>query len=72
MCQMKKKNILKNLKAAALNNKSNNLALTDLEGSLNIINKAIEIEPTEKLEMLKKNRLERFKKYLCKKFWIKN
>ena len=57
-----KKNILKNLKAAALNNKSNNLALTDLEGSLNLINKAIEIEPTEKLEMLKKNRLERFKK----------
>ena len=62
-----KKNILKNLKAAALNNKSNNLALTDLEGSLNLINKAIEIEPTEKLEMLKKNRLERFKKVFVQK-----
>ena len=62
-----KKNYLKNLKAAALNNKANDLNLTDLEGALNLANKAIEIEPSENLDIIKKNRLDKFKKLFAQK-----
>ena len=58
---------LKTLKASALNNKASDLAKTDLEESLNLVNKAIEIESVEHQDIFKRNRYDKFSKLFAKR-----
>ncbi len=52
------------MKASALNNKASDLSKNDIEESINLINKAIEIEPGE--DIFKKIYMINFLNYLQK------